>query len=388
MPVRKGWLPREGFTADVLIRIFKNTALNATLTLPLYILIQYTQGGQKLAISHEVALSRLKVLVYLGILRYLNNFLSTGALNNWTSSKYEWNKEVVVITGGSDGIGKMIARLLAEKGAKIAILDVQPLTFEPRTSPHSNSAPLSYANTTLVAPNIHFYSCDITSPEAVSTTASSIRSSLGNPTLLINNAGIAVGLPILSTTDASVQEVFDVNILSHFRLIREFVPAMVAANHGTVVTIASIASAVPAPQIVPYACTKSAAVALHEGLAAELRTRYDAPKVRTICVCPGWTRTKLTEGINHTSDFMFPWLHPETVAEKVFERIVSGRSGMVFVPEVAWNIGWVLRSLPSWWQVTVRNDGGKFVSPDMVARRHKEIESRKGSVAAGDAHVS
>ncbi|KAL8780206.1 MAG: hypothetical protein Q9194_001037 [Teloschistes cf. exilis] len=336
MPVRKGWLPREGFTADVLLRLFRNTTLNPTLTLPLYLLSLYTGQGRKLTQGHEVAFNRFKVLVYLGVIRWLNDLLSTAALNNWTSSKYEWSKEIVVVTGGSGGIGKSIALLLAEKGATIAILDVQPLTFEP-------------------PPNIHFYSCDITSESAVSTTASSIRSTFGNPTILINNAGIAIGRSLLSTTEASVQKVFDVNILSHFRLVREFVPAMVAANHGTVVTIASIASAVPAPQIVPYSCTKSAAVALHEGLAAELNVRYNAPK-----------------GVNNPSQFLTPWLHVETVAERVFERIESGRSGMVILPEVAWNLAWVLRSMPSWWQVFVRNGGGKHVSQDHVAKGQKE----------------
>ncbi|KAL8654337.1 MAG: hypothetical protein Q9210_001574 [Variospora velana] len=184
--------------------------------------------------------------------------------------------------------------------------------------------------------------------------------------MIVNNAGTAAGLAILNTTEESVDKVFQVNILSHFRLIREFVPAMVAANHGTIVTIASIAAGVPAPQIVPYSCTKSAAVALHEGLATELKLRYNAPKVRTICVCPGWTRTRLTEGVNYTSTFLFPWQHPETVAEEIYMKIVSGSSGMVFMPRVGWHLGWILRSLPTWWQITVRNSGGNYV-PNLAA---------------------
>ncbi|KAL8772153.1 MAG: hypothetical protein Q9209_002588 [Squamulea sp. 1 TL-2023] len=211
-----------------------------------------------------------------------------------------------------------------------------------------------------VATNVSFFKCDISSPEEVSTCASKVRSEIGVPTVLINNAGTGAGLPILDTTEESVSKVFEVNILSHFRLIREFVPAMVAANHGTIVTIASIAAAVPAPNIVPYSCSKSAAVALHEGLAAELKVRYNAPKVRTICVCPGWTRTRLTEGINNSSTFLYPWYYPETVAERIYEKIASGSSGMVFVPEIGWYLGWILRSLPSWWQAYVRNDGGKY----------------------------
>lgn len=113
--------------------------------------------------------------------------------------------------------------------------------------------------------------------------------------------------------------------------------------------------------MVPYGCTKSAAVALHEGLAAELVARYNAPKVRTICVCPGWTHTRLTEGVNNPSTFLFPWQHAETVAEEIYKKIISGSSGMVFVPEVGWHLGWILRSLPTWWQIMVRNGGGVYL---------------------------
>lgn len=72
--------------------------------------------------------------MYIGIARVINGFLSRGAQNNWQSSKYEWEKEIAVITGGSDGIGKNIAFLLAERGVKTASLDKQPPTFESRES--------------------------------------------------------------------------------------------------------------------------------------------------------------------------------------------------------------------------------------------------------------
>ncbi|KAI4238140.1 MAG: hypothetical protein LQ349_001313 [Xanthoria aureola] len=350
MPVRKSWLPREGLTANVLLRLLNNTALNPSLILPIYLLSHYTQRGRSLTLGHGTALSRFKVLVYLSIIRSLNNLLSTAALDNWNGSKHEWDKEIVVITGGSDGIGKLLALLLQETGAKIAIMDVQPLTFEP-------------------PPNVSFFKCDITSPEEVTTCASSVRSNIGVPTILINNAGIAPGLPLLQTTEESVSKVFEVNILSHFRLIREFVPAMVAANHGTIVTIASIAAGAPAPSIIPYSCTKSATVALHEGLAAELKVRYNAPRVRTICVCPGWVRTRMTVGVNNPSTFLYPWNYPETVAEDIYKKIVSGSSGMLFVPEIGWHLGWILRSLPSWWQVSARNDGGKYITPGTLQAR-------------------
>jgi short-subunit dehydrogenase len=64
-------------------------------------------------------------------------------------------------------------------------------------------------------------------------------------------------------------------------MVREFLPAMIKKNHGHVVTIASMASFVTVAQMVDYCCTKSSALAFHEGLHSELRSRYHAPNVRT-----------------------------------------------------------------------------------------------------------
>jgi NAD(P)-dependent dehydrogenase (short-subunit alcohol dehydrogenase family) len=62
--------------------------------------------------------------------------------NNWNKDTYDWEKEIVVVTGGSDGIGKAIVHLLAEKGIKVAVLDVQKLTYEGKR--FSKSVPLDH----------------------------------------------------------------------------------------------------------------------------------------------------------------------------------------------------------------------------------------------------
>jgi all-trans-retinol dehydrogenase (NAD+) len=51
-------------------------------------------------------------------------------LNNWTKDPYDWNKEIVVITGGAGGIGGGVVKCLAERGIKVVVLDVIPMTFE------------------------------------------------------------------------------------------------------------------------------------------------------------------------------------------------------------------------------------------------------------------
>lgn len=87
-----------------------------------------------MARGHDTAIRRLKLLIYLGLARWLNGILNRGVLDNWQSDKYDWKKEIVVVTGGSDGIGKKVVMLLAERGIKVVVLDVQPLTFEDGTS--------------------------------------------------------------------------------------------------------------------------------------------------------------------------------------------------------------------------------------------------------------
>jgi all-trans-retinol dehydrogenase (NAD+) len=132
-----------------------------------------------------------------------------------------------------------------------------------------------------VAPKVHFYAVDITSSTAIQTAAVQIRSAHGAPTVLINNAGVGHNDLIFSSTEAQVRLVFDVNTISHFLLTKEFVPDMAAKNHGHVVTVASMASFMVHAQNVDYACSKASALAFHEGLAQELKSRYGADKVRT-----------------------------------------------------------------------------------------------------------
>ena len=165
-----------------------------------------------------------------------------------------------------------------------------------------------------------------------------------------------MGKTILDSTDATVNKVFSVNILAHFRLVREFLPHMVATNHGMVVTIASTAAYITTPKLVDYACTKAGALAFHEGLAAELKTKYQAPKVRTVCVTPGWVETKMTTGYEQKDRALLPLLEVETIAEAIYKKIMSGTSGKVILPAAAEWLGFThFRAWPLWLQTGFRN---------------------------------
>ncbi|TGO58304.1 hypothetical protein BOTNAR_0183g00140 [Botryotinia narcissicola] len=264
----------------------------------------------------------LKVLLALGIARGVNNKLSQLVLNNWKrNAKLIKSQEVVLITGGSSGIGESMAREFSSKGVKVVVMDVN-------------------------LPKMPFL--DITSQSQIASAASEIRKSHGDPTVLINNAGTGTLMPILEGNEAQTRKTFEVNTISHFFMAREFVPAMIKKDHGHVVTIASLAS------YLVHAANKASALAFHEGLASELKALYNAPNVRTTVVNPGWVRTPLAEDIISQASFKDSYLQPETISNAVVDQVLAGRSGQIILPKDMSIIG-TIRGWPWWIQTSVRN---------------------------------
>jgi len=134
---------------------------------------------------------------------------------------------------------------------------------------------------------------------------------------------------------------------------------MIQANHGMVVTVASLAAYLTSPGLVDYSASKAAALAFHEGLQAELATILNAPKVRSVVICQGYTRTALFEGF-HSGDFMHYALHPETVAEEIVKAILRGQSDRILLPRSNAYIA-NLRGWPDFLQGRVRKDLKKLM---------------------------
>ncbi len=103
---------------------------------------------------------------------------------------------------------------------------------------------------------------------------------------MVNNAGVGSPFTLLAIDEAGIRRLLDINLVSHFLTVKEFLPAMVKANHGHVVTVASLASFLAIAPTVAYSCSKAGVMAFHEALSNELKVRYDAPKVRTTYVFP------------------------------------------------------------------------------------------------------
>ncbi|ATY59751.1 dehydrogenase reductase SDR family member 8 precursor [Cordyceps militaris] len=359
MPMHQGFLPA---------RLFARTALNPSLVLPLLLLARYTKRGSDLSILHPTAYGGVKKLFYWGLLRTIVNYLSDKTRNNWVKDRYDWSREIVLITGGAAGIGAQMVKLFDELAIKVVVLDIQPMAFA-------------------TSSRVHHYKCDLRSPASVQEVAERVRSEVGAPTILINNAGVARGKTILESEPGDVRFTFDVNALCHYWLAKAFLPSMIERNHGMVVTIASAASWVTAPALVDYAASKAAAMAFHEGLSAELVTRYHAPKVRTVIVHPGHVKTPLFQGFDQGNAFLMPSLEVDTVAEGIVKQVLTGRSGNVILPETG-AIAALMRVLPDWLSYRSRIDGDKYMANWKGRQVIKDVNASFEKEKASDAGES
>lgn len=168
---------------------------------------------------------------------------------------------------------------------------------------------------------------------------------LGTPTVLINNAGIVNGKPLLDLTSAEVKRNFNVNLLSHFHTIRTFLPSMLASETGgTLVTISSVLGKLGASHLSDYTAAKAGLIAMHASLRAELASSLapeGAEGIRTILVTPGQLSTSLFHGVQTPSTFFGPVVEPVELARELVRMIDAGESGEISMPLYARWIDWL-----------------------------------------------
>lgn len=164
-----------------------------------------------------------------------------------TRNEWDAEKEIVVVTCGSSGIGANVVGLLEQRNIKTIILDTNAPLRELGTKYMKSVCILGwlyFANTPEPRSGCRtaFYEIDLCDAEAIATIADRIRSEHKYQTVLVNNAGTTNADMITSVTPKKLRRIFDVNLFAPFLLVRQFLPEMVAANHRHVVNMASIAS--------------------------------------------------------------------------------------------------------------------------------------------------
>ena len=155
---------------------------------------------------------------------------------------------------------------------------------------------------------------------------------------MINNAAVVNGKSLLDLSIEDVERNFRVNLLSHFYTLKTFLPSMLQAGHGTIVTVSSVIGQLGAAQLSDYAASKAGITAMHKSLVAELKS---TPDIKAILVTPGQLTTPLFNGVKTPSGFFAPELEPVDVAKEIIATIDSGSSAELAMPLYARWIDWM-----------------------------------------------
>ncbi|KAF2215932.1 hypothetical protein CERZMDRAFT_104952 [Cercospora zeae-maydis SCOH1-5] len=289
----------------------------------------------------------LKWLVALGVISDANKWLSELAQNNFRlrseKHRYHWQQEVAVITGATGGFGGLMSKDFASRGVNVMALDIR------------DELPADMKNN----PKIHYFKCDVTDRQQVADVARQIREQHGDPSILINNAGISSEGPILEQSEKDLRRVFDINIISHYYTAQEFLPAMAKNKKGHVVTIASMAAFATTPGLVPYSNTKVAAWGFHEGLQQETRVFLNAPEVKFSVVHPSFANTPMVAPFKQELEASGARvITAESVADAVVKQVMSGRGKQIILPGNLGAAVW-FRSVPYWLSLGILSLGDK-----------------------------
>jgi NAD(P)-dependent dehydrogenase (short-subunit alcohol dehydrogenase family) len=183
-------------------------------------------------------------------------------------------KRIAIVTGGSAGIGRAVCLALADSGYDIVIFDIA-------SEPHDLVALIEARGRSVL-----YLLVDVSQEDQVIAATQKVTSLLGEPVVLVNNAGIYPRASALAITYDSWQRVLDVNLGGTFLCSRTVAPLMLEGGGGAIVNIASGRALRGAIGGAHYAASKAAILSLTKSLALEW-----APKIRVNAVIPGVTDT-------------------------------------------------------------------------------------------------
>ncbi|MFI7351290.1 SDR family NAD(P)-dependent oxidoreductase [Streptomyces sp. NPDC049936] len=186
-----------------------------------------------------------------------------------------------VVTGGASGIGLATARLLARRGARVAVLDLAPDILP--AADHEVLLPVR---------------CDVTDDVSVRAGVARAVDLLGGLDILVNNAGIGAQGTVADNDDAEWRHVLDVNVLGIVRTTRAALPHLRSSPHAAVVSTCSVAATAGLPRRALYSASKGAVQSLTLAMAAD----HIREGIRVNCVNPGTADTPWIDRLLSSAD--------------------------------------------------------------------------------------
>lgn len=270
----------------------------------------------------------------------------------------DFDGKVVLITGGSRGLGLVLARHLARRGCRIAICARDPEGLEKARQDLEDRGAEVFA-----------HPCDVSQPEQVRELVDAVETHFGDIDVLINNASIIQVGPVEAMTAEDFERAVAVNFWGTFHTTMAVLPRMRERRDGRIVNVTSIGGKVAVPHLLPYSVGKFAAVGFSEGLASEVAK--DGIKITT--VVPGLMRTGSPANalFKSKADEEFTWftlgdslpissMSAERAARRIVRALRRGEAEVtlswqaklvrlthgIFPAAVIRGMGWATRLLP------------------------------------------
>ncbi|PKK39278.1 3-oxoacyl-[acyl-carrier protein] reductase [Clostridiaceae bacterium JG1575] len=193
------------------------------------------------------------------------------------------DKPIVVVTGGTRGIGRACALRFLKGGARVALI-------------HSGG-PLAKEWEDALGEDLKAYPCDVRSKEAVDAALQMILKDFGTVDVLINSAGITKDRLLLSMKEEDFDEVISVNLKGTYLWMHAEYPILMRKRNGAIVNLASIVGLTGNKGQANYAASKAGVIGLTKSVAKELAGRG----VRVNAVAPGFIETQMTQKMPHAA---------------------------------------------------------------------------------------
>ena len=194
-------------------------------------------------------------------------------------NKFDLTGKVVLVTGGSYGIGFAIACGMAEAGATIVFNDLRQDLVDKGLA--------AYAEKGIKA---HGYICNVCDEEAVNAMVAQIKEEVGVIDVLVNNAGIIKRIPMCEMTAAEFRQVIDVDLNAPFIVAKACIPNMIEKGHGKIINICSMMSELGRETVSAYAAAKGGLKMLTKNICSE----YGKYNIQCNGIGPGYIETPQT----------------------------------------------------------------------------------------------
>jgi NAD(P)-dependent dehydrogenase (short-subunit alcohol dehydrogenase family) len=175
----------------------------------------------------------------------------------------EFDQVKAVVTGGASGIGAAVVAELKSRGARVAVLDLDP-----------GAGALSF-------------SCDVAEDQQVRSAVAAAAKALDGIDVLVNNVGVGAQGAVDGNDDQEWHRAWDINVLGMVRVTRATLPYLRASDHAAIVNVCSVVATIGLPERVLYSATKGAVLSASLAMAADLLHEG----IRVNCVSPGTTDT-------------------------------------------------------------------------------------------------